>query len=72
MSSSPTSRITPDTARQLAAAADVRPEESSLPDLAKTLQIMFAAIDRTEELNLADHEPCTTLRLSGGPVDAEL
>lgn len=72
MSPSPTSRITPETARELAAAAGVRPDDSSLEEYAKTLGIMLAAIDRAEALNLAEHEPCTSLRLSGGPTDAEL
>ena len=72
MSQSAAPRITVDTARQLALASGIRPDDAAFEEYAKTLGIMFAAIDRTEELNLAEHEPCTTLRLSGGPTDAEL
>lgn len=72
MAQSPAPRIGADTARQLALAAGIRPDDAALEEYARTLGIMLAAVDRTEELNLAEHEPCTTLRLSGGPTDAEL
>lgn len=65
-------RITGDTIRQLAATADIRPDEASLDELAKTFGVMLAAIERCDELGLADHEPCTTLTLTGGAPDAEL
>ena len=65
-------RITPETVRQLARAAGIRPEESQLDELASGLETMLASIERCETLNLAEHEPATNLRLSGGAIDAEL
>jgi hypothetical protein len=41
-------------------------------ELAKTFGVMLAAIERCDELGLAEHEPCTTLTLTGGAPDAEL
>ena len=72
MTQSPGTPISEETIRQFAAAAGVRPDESTFAELAKGLGAMLAAIERAEELGLAEHEPCTTLRLSGGPTDAEL
>jgi Asp-tRNA(Asn)/Glu-tRNA(Gln) amidotransferase C subunit len=64
-------RITTDTIRHLARVAGVRPAESSYAELAAALEQMVVAIDRCDELDLLEHEPCTTLTLSGGPIDAE-
>ena len=55
-----------------ARAAGIRPEEAQLGALAASLEAMLATIERCEALNLAEHEPATALRLSGGAVDAEL
>ena len=65
-------KITPETVRELARAAGIRPEEAQLGALAASLEAMLATIERCEALNLAEHEPATALRLSGGAVDAEL
>ena len=66
------SRVTADTIRQLAAAANIRPDEAQLDELGQTLGAMLAAIERCDALNPAEHEPATTFKLSGGPIDAEL
>ena len=72
MTQSPGTRITSEAVRHLAAAAGVQPDESTFAEFAKGLGAMLSAIERAEELGLSEHEPCTTLRLSGGPTDAEL
>jgi hypothetical protein len=64
--------LTADTIRQLARAVGIRPQEQSLEALARALGATIAAIERCEALDLAAHEPACTLRLSGGPADAEL
>lgn len=66
-----TPRITPDTVRQLAAAAGIRPEQADLAALAQTLGTMLATIERCEALNLAQHEPATTFRPTSGAADAD-
>jgi hypothetical protein len=64
--------MTPETVRELARAAGIRPDEAQLGALAAGLETMLASIERCETLNLAEHEPATSLRLSGGAADAEL
>ena len=64
-------RMTADTVRQLAAAAGIRPEESSLEGIARGLEGMIAAIERCEQMGLGAHEPATTFTLTGGASDAE-
>ena len=64
-------RITEDTIRHLARVVGVRPAESSFGELAVALEQLVIAIDRCDELDLLEHEPCTTLHLTGGPTDAE-
>jgi len=65
-------RITDETVRQLALAADVRPEEAGMAELAQQLGGLLAAIERCEELNLSEHEPASRFGLSGGAADAQL
>jgi Asp-tRNA(Asn)/Glu-tRNA(Gln) amidotransferase C subunit len=64
-------RITADTVRQLAAAAGIRPDESSLEGIARGLDGMIGLIERCEEMGLSAHEPATTFTLTGGASDAE-
>ena len=65
-------RFTADTVRQIARLAGIHPEEERLGSLAASLELMVASIEGCDALDLAEHEPVTTLRLSGGAADAEL
>jgi Asp-tRNA(Asn)/Glu-tRNA(Gln) amidotransferase C subunit len=64
--------VTAETVRQLAALVGIQVGETQLEELASGLQAMIGAVERCEALNLAEHEPATTFRLSGGATDAEL
>ena len=65
-------RISDETVRQLARAADIRPDEAELGTMAELLEGLLVAIERCEELNLSEHEPANRFGLSGGATDAEL
>lgn len=59
-------RITPEVVRQLARAADIRPRDEDLPELASGLEVLLAAIERCEALGLAAYEPVTVFDLDTG------
>jgi hypothetical protein len=65
-------RIGAETVRQLSLAVDIRPDEAQLGELAQALDVLLNAVERSDELNLAEHEPTVRFGLSGGAVDAEL
>lgn len=65
-------RISAETVRQLAAAAGIRPDEQSVPGLARALAATIAAVEACDALDLSQREPASIFRLSGGASDAEL
>jgi Asp-tRNA(Asn)/Glu-tRNA(Gln) amidotransferase C subunit len=65
-------RMTAETIRQLGVAADIRPDEAQLPELAQSLNVLLAAIERCDALDLVKHEPSTRFDASGGTTDAQL
>jgi Asp-tRNA(Asn)/Glu-tRNA(Gln) amidotransferase C subunit len=56
-------RITPETVRQLAQAAGIRPDEARLGELTQSLAAIIEAVERCEELGLEAFEPAINLRL---------
>jgi hypothetical protein len=65
-------RFNAETVRQLGIAADIRPDEGHLQELATALEALLAAIEGCEALNLADHEPANRFELGEGKPDAQL
>jgi hypothetical protein len=65
-------RFNAETVRQLGMAADIRPDEAQLQELAAALGGLVAAIEGCEGLNLADHEPANRFQLSEDNPDAQL
>jgi hypothetical protein len=64
-------RVTAETIRQLGIVADIRPDELQTAELAQGLNVLLAAIERCDQLNLAPgpeegHEPVTRFDPSGG------
>jgi hypothetical protein len=65
-------RFNAETVRQLGMAADIRPDEAQLQELATALGALVGAIEGCEALNLGDHEPANRFELGEGKPDAQL